>query len=382
MIASYKPFLCAVIVLLIFFCRTACAADSAYTIERIQVDVTAENAAAAREEAFALAQVRAFDALADRLLSEDERAGFERPDTEIISSLVQDFEILEEQLSHVRYIGTYRFRFREKAVSDFFSNRGVAHTDVSSRPVLVIPFYQTGQRNILWSGDNPWLRAWQNSSERRGLVPVVVPIGDLQDITDVNEDKALASDWSRTGNMGSRYGAGEVMILLAVPEYDQAGNILKLRVDVYTIEDGLPEYASSLDVSRRSGETADGLFLRATSTVKDKLQKLWKNMTIVDPSQTSEITVRVRFNDIREWIAVKSALDGVKMLDELSVESLNPHEAYLHIKFRGDEGRLRLALSQKELQLSRPRISFDQTNRHSHGLKSPLVYDILLSKDR
>ncbi len=376
MTASYKPFFSILVVLLAIFCGQAMAADSAYTVDRIKVDVTADNAAEAREQAFNKAQVKAFGILAGRLLSSGERAGFEMPPPDTISSLIQDYEILDEQLSQVRYVGTYRFRFRERAVGDFFSNKGVAHTDDSSKPVLVIPFYQRGSRNLLWSDNNPWLSAWRRNSSRRGLVPVVVPIGDLEDITEISEEKALASDWSKADQMRRRYGAGEIIVLLAVPAWNQNGQITGLRVDFYTLEDSHPGYASNINIERKTGERRQELFNRATREVKERLQQIWKDMTIVDPRQTNEIMVRVRFGNVGEWVATKSALDGIKMLDELKVQSLTSSEAFLNIKFRGDESRLRLALSQKDLTLSKPQIRFKQNGWSGRRQLSPLIYDL------
>ncbi|MBU0859343.1 MAG: DUF2066 domain-containing protein, partial [Alphaproteobacteria bacterium] len=158
----------------------AAAQDPLYTIEGIKVDITAASAAAAREEAFIKAEQDAFAALAQRLLSEAELATFVPPDADTISNMVQDFELTEERLSTVRYMGTYTFRFKDSDVQKFFSVKGTAYTDVSSRPVLVLPFYQWGSRMVLWEGDNPWLNAWSRTTTQRALVPVAVPIGDAQ----------------------------------------------------------------------------------------------------------------------------------------------------------------------------------------------------------
>ncbi len=373
MAASYKLFLIILTILLVNFCRLSEAADSAFIIDRVQVDVTADNAADAREKAFEQAQLAAFRMLAGRLLPERDLAGFEPPSVDVVSALVEDFEVLDEQLSHIRYIGTYKFRFRERAVSDFFSNKGVAHTEVSSKPVLVIPFYQWGSRNLLWSEENPWLSAWKESSSRRGLVPVVVPIGDLQDITDISEEKALSSDWSRIGSMRERYGAGEIIVLLAVPQWSREGQVASLRIDVYTLEGSSPSYASSFDFERRGGEPEGSMYERAAATIREKLQEIWKNMTVADPRQTNEVKVRVRFGSVDEWVATRAALDGIKMLDEMRVESLNPREAFVRIRFRGDESRLRLALSQKDLILSKPQVDFSRQ-------ASPMVYDLYLNR--
>ncbi|NCC22211.1 MAG: DUF2066 domain-containing protein [Alphaproteobacteria bacterium] len=380
MAASYKRFFPILTVLLLaFFVGGALAStDSAYVVDRVQVDVTAEDAAMAREQAFNEAQVKAFRALAERLMSDEDVATFQPPDVDTISSLVQDFEIVSEQLSHVRYVGVYRFRFKERAVRDFFSRAGVAHTDVASKPVLIVPFYQWGSRSLLWSDSNPWLAAWKQVGGRRGLVPVVVPIGDLQDMSDISEESALAQDWSQLESMRQRYGAGESLVLLATPVWEGQG-IVALQVNVYTAVVGQLEYATSIEVRKTGGETDEALFARAVQTIQGKLQQLWKNMTVVDPGQANELAVRVRFAGMPEWVATKAALDSIRMLDEVKIESLNPREARLRLRFKGDENRLRLALSQNDLTLSHPQIGGTGAQGYYGGYRSgPLVYDLSL----
>lgn len=87
-------------------------AVSAYTVEHVEVDVTAANAVKAREEALIRAQVKAFEALADAQLSEEARASYAVPDADTIMGLVKDFEVTNEQLSATRYKGIFTVRFR------------------------------------------------------------------------------------------------------------------------------------------------------------------------------------------------------------------------------------------------------------------------------
>ncbi len=169
------------------------AEDPLFTVDNVKVDVTAESAVAARTQAFEKAQQEAFKVLAERLLPEEEAKTFEPPAVTTISPMVKDFEITGEQLSRVQYIGTYTFRFKDQAIRSFFSNKNVSFSDVRSKPVLILPFYQTGTKVMLWGDTNPWLGAWGRTNTRQGLVPVQVPIGDISDVGDVGDTQALTN---------------------------------------------------------------------------------------------------------------------------------------------------------------------------------------------
>lgn len=362
----------------------ATAEDSVFTVSGVHVDVTAENAVAAREAAFDQAQSKAFAALAARLLPDDEAASLTPPGTDVISDLVQDFEITEERLSSVRYVGTYTFRFKNDAVRNYFSGTGLSYTDVESKAVLILPFYQWGDRTILWDENNPWRRTWTRSSHGdQGLVPVVVPIGDLADVTALDGSDMLGYAPLGLADMTDRYGAREAIIVLATPSWDQTtGPTLAntppaaLEVVLYRTDRGRPEKVQTLHVTARNGE-ADDLFDKAVRSVRKALQKDWKSRTVVTAAEGNDLTVRVRFQSMREWVETQKALQSVQGIGSVTLLSLTPREARISLSFRGDEERLRLALAQADMTLTTPNVAF--SNLSGYGA-SPLVYDLYLNK--
>ena len=116
--------------------------NPAYTVEGVEVDVTAENAVKAREKAMDEGQVKAYRMLAERFLGEEAMKTFKDPDPVTVSSLVQDFEVTKEQLSSKRYKGTYTVRFRPNAMKMQMASKGISYSDAPKKPVLVLPFYQ------------------------------------------------------------------------------------------------------------------------------------------------------------------------------------------------------------------------------------------------
>src|SRR5688572_25282042 len=128
---------CALFAGFLLFIPPVHAADDLYTVENVQVDITADSALAARDQAFDKAQVEAFKILAQRMLPESAVATFTPPDVATISAMVQDYEMTAEKLSSVRYIGTYNFTFRGPAVERYLNIQGTSYTNVVSAPLVV-----------------------------------------------------------------------------------------------------------------------------------------------------------------------------------------------------------------------------------------------------
>ncbi|GJL86014.1 MAG: hypothetical protein DHS20C02_17890 [Micavibrio sp.] len=360
-------------------------ADSAlFTISDVKVDVTAENSAIAREQAFAKAQGDAFSKLAERMMSEGEIDNFTMPEAQTISTMIKDFEVTQEQLSGVRYVGTYTFRFNDKNVRQFFSGQGVRYTDVGSRPVLALPFYERDNGTVLWSHQNEWMRAWNRAGNLNGLVPIVVPIGDLMDVSDINDDQALNYDERKLQSLLRRYDAGEAAILFAVPDHsllvasDQDPAVGSLMVQIYRTDRAGPEAVQNITVDAKGGETKQELFVRATKKVHKALQKNWKEKTIINPSSGNRLRVRVHYDGLEQWAATQTALERVYGVNEVVLQSLSPKVAEIELVFQGSEKRLRLALAQADMTLSSPQINPASFGYGGEGL----VYELYLNRFR
>src|SRR5262245_21151671 len=82
-----------------------------YTVSGIPVDVTADDAATARDQAILQGQREALKTLIENMMGTEKAAQIALPDDAGISEMVQDFEVESERLSAVRYVGTLTFRF-------------------------------------------------------------------------------------------------------------------------------------------------------------------------------------------------------------------------------------------------------------------------------
>lgn len=336
----------------------AMAYDSLFVVEGVKVDVTAGNSVAAQNKAFDEAQNRAFSILAQRMVVEAQAASVSTPNALTISSLVKDYEVTDEQLSAVRYVGTYTFRFREAAVSKFFSVSGVTFTNVGSKTLLILPVFQRDGRNMIWSEGNLWMTSWSNATLSSGLVPVEVPIGDLMDIADIDEDQALSYERRKLDRMLGRYDAAEAAIMIAVPDKTlsdirNAGQkaVGRLRISIYRTDRASAEHVQDIFLVADGQETLKGIYDRGVLNAYTALQKDWKRKTLASAAQSQVFHIRVPFANIKQWVQVRQALTKISGLNDLSVLSMKKVEARLSFKYRGDIKHLRDGLSRSNMSL-------------------------------
>jgi hypothetical protein len=364
----------------------ALAEADLFTVEAVQVDVTADSALAARDQAFDKAQIDAFTVLAGRMLPESALAAFTPPDIATVSPMVQDYEVTAEKLSSVRYIGTYTIRFRAAAVERYLNIQGQSYTNVSSAPLVILPFYQAGGRTYLWSPYNSWMRAWNRTAGPGGaLVPVIVPMGDLEDVSDIGDDDVFSYNPSKLAALLKRYDAGDAVIAVAAPD----GNLARanegdpangaVTVSLYRTDNGQPEHVREMVVESQAGDTLSKLLDRAVGEVQTALKQNWKEKTVVSTIREVQptgnaVVARVKIASLEEWARTQQALARVNAITHTTLKSLSPREALVELSFRGDEQMLRQALAQAGMTLSHPKFA---------GYQSPtdgnhLIYDLVV----
>lgn len=356
---EFLALLCALFLTPLFSGWPAMAQDGLFSVPDITVDVTAENALKAREQAFGEAQVQAFKVLAARMMPEGEAATFTPPDISVISGMVLDFEVTKEQLSATRYVGTYTFSFNDSAVRSYFGSRNVTYSDVKSRPALILPFLGTGNQTVLWSPFNLWMKAWSRATNlQSGLVPLIVPLGDLDDAQDIGDTEALTYKVDKLSRMLSRYEAAEAVMVVASlsaplttqsTDTDPASGILTIRL--YRTDTATPEMMQELSLVAGQGQTLASLLDQGVANVRAALQSDWKAKTAAKSSDAAHIEAKAPLSSLNQWTQTKKALDSVYGLENLKVTTITPQFAKLDFTFRGDETRLKLALGQAGLVL-------------------------------
>lgn len=356
---------------LCFFNSAHAQSNPVYTVEGVEVDVTAKSAVAAREKALEEAQVKAYQMLAERLLGPEELKTFQAPDANTVSLLVQDFEVTNEQLSRVRYKGTYTIRFRPNAMKSQMASQGRNYSDVQKKPVLVLPFYQASNQVVLWGASNPWMNAWRMIPTDRSLLhPTVLPLGDATDMADIGDHDVMDYNPVQLQEMATRYNADDAVILLAIPEIVPAGKRLNINVYKHGFEG--PAFVQKVVIDPVPAETEAALYTRAAMKVKSILRQDWKanaayNPTAQPATHIVEQTVQpmrqqpagpattyntyARFASVQDWVRLKNTLDRTYDVQAVMVKTLKPREALLDVRFAGNINQLQNALQNSGIMM-------------------------------
>ena len=338
--------LCALVVL-----APAAAQAIVLEVQGIQVDVTADSAAEAREQAILEAQRKAFEQLAADLTG---GGAAPRLSDAQITALVQDFSITKEKSSAVRYIGTFDFRFNSARVRNAVGEFAGPSTVAVPGPVVIVPVYQSDAGQTLWDEPNPWREAWAKQASARHAVPTLVPLGDLEDVTAIGPEDATGGNVSRLMSLARQYGAESALVALAVIDSDESP-VPEASLTVTTQRFGPEGQTSPLreifDAS--PGESIDDLLDRAAATVHANLQARWRQETVAATMEPAVIGVAVPITRLSDWLSVRNRLQNQRLVKYIDLVTLTREEARVNLHYVGEVSELADALQQDGLDLVR-----------------------------
>ena len=334
-----------------------------FTVRGVTVDETAATAAEARQTALAVGQRRAFRRLMDRLVPEGQQDRIPEVDANALQYYVQDFSVNNERTSTVRYLADLTFRFNGDEVRRLLRNAGVGFAETRSKPVVVLPvFSRAGAEPALWLADNPWRDVWARIPGDAGLVPLIVPIGDIEDLAAVDAARALAGARESLTAIAERYDADGVLVTAASLSGDPQDGSAVLEVVTRRYHDGAVSVTLRDKLVQVDGEPYDGFLKRAADRIDDAVQESWKQQYVLQFGSQRSILVHVPLTGLDDWLTLRKRLNGVAAIQQTGLNTLSRSEALLEISFVGDEQRLSRALAQRDLFLAlRPDSNWELT---------------------
>ncbi|CAA7614448.1 conserved exported hypothetical protein [Magnetospirillum sp. LM-5] len=319
------------------------AAD-AFTVRGVEVDVSAANVQAAKDQAVAEGQRQAFRQLLDRLTQPSDHARLPKADG---LDYVRDFTVDQERASATRYLASLTVRFNAAAVKKLLQNAGIPFADARARGVVIVPVYKpaAGSRPVLWDDPNPWRVAWVGLGGG-GLVPLTVPAGEVGDVAAITPEQALAGSADAMRAIGSRWKSPDVLVAAAA--LSPTGKSLDVAL---LAEPGTPKPFDTLSYSLNDGESLDGLMRRAARDISKAIDQLHKQPNLLHFDRAGTVSALVPLSSLADWLAVRDRLAKVSQVRRWELVSLSKVEAAVTLHTVGEAEQVRSALNGAGLKM-------------------------------
>lgn len=321
-----------------------------WTVSGVSVDVTSESAAKAKLLAIGEAQVKAFYRLVDRLVPAKSAAPLKALGPDQVGRLLAGLSIEEERTAPKRYIAKLSIRFLANKTRSLFTRYGARYAEKQSEPVLVVPVWVTPNGADIWTGENPWHKAWSELDLNNALVPILLPLGDLTDTNALTAREAIAYNKVKLEALRIRYGASSVLVAGAEP---------KGETQIRAVMQGTsPVGRIGFDKTYEAEDLASAAAL-AANRFQLVMQEKWKGENLVTANTTAtavapsnNITMAVPYTSAAEWSVLRSRIQTTRGVGRIDINSLSGRGAVVSIAFGGTLNELRSAFYQSGFDLS------------------------------
>jgi len=343
---------------LTFSPQVAAREFSIYTVSNMPVDETAESAAAAREIALAKGQTRAFRRVIDRIVPKTEHGRVPPPTPAVLLEIVSGIEVEDEKTSPVRYLANLTVRFNRPAMRRFLRDAGIAFAETVGNPLIVLPVYRAAGTVQLWDAANIWLKSWQALPSLDGLLPLIVPKGDGEDIAAVSPEQALNGDERRLRAIANRYQAKGVVLAVAALRRDDASNstVLEVALSRFGTADG--DSTSVLSLAADPNMTVDALLETAAGKLRDELVEGWKQDHLIRFGERRDLVAVVPLSGLAGWIDLRRRVSLIASVEKAELESLSLDEATVRFTYFGNEDQLALAFAEQDMELNQGSVAW------------------------
>lgn len=323
-----------------------------FAVQGVDVDVTSTDAAAAKNQALMDAQVKAFFTLVQRLSSPEVAESLASLKPDEIAPYLKSLSIEKETSAPGRYIGTFTVRFLPGKMQGLLGKYGVRVATDQAAPIIVVPVYRDSTGPKLWE-DNPWRRAWLNLGAEQTRVPIIVPLGDLEDSAALTAQDVLESNTIKIEAARKRYGA--LSLLTAIAEPAENGKI-HVKVSGHTglgVINFEKDYESDEGIVEQSAEVAVRRIHAALIKTYDNRAEMVAQQSDADEAGPSRaLAVSVSFNSPTEWNRIRSRVLSAPNVIGVDISTLAGDGAVIQLMFNGPVEDLQGNLQQFGLALS------------------------------
>lgn len=336
------------------------ASDSLYDVAKISVDITAENAVAARETGMAEAEARAVKTVLQRLLPagvDPELPGLTKED---IEGLVRGVSIRNEQNSATRYVATLDVGVNEEAIKQLLQEYRLPYSEERAEPISILPLMIVGDA-VASEGEEGWRQAFDDLDLAHAITPATV-LRPRPELTPDTVKAVLAGDAEAITRMEDEYGSplvvavGEIadgMFVTRLAGRDGAGAVQFEQSDPLAKD----TRASARAAAAVAFATIEGRWkAQSAGAVQPGAEANVAPGAAAAPDASGEgppqgevprnVVAQVVFSGLKEWQDIRGRLTNVAGLRGLEINSLSARGAAITFDYAGPLGRLQQDLEQ------------------------------------
>ncbi len=317
------------------------AAADVYTVGGIRVDESGVDGSAARAAALQAGERAAFMRLLQWMLLEGDVGRVPGEVQADPAPFVTGYSVQNERFSADRYQATLEVQFDPEPVRALLGDLGLAFEEQRPAAHVLIPVWAGSGTPALWD-NNPWLDVWARRPPGTDFIPLLVPHGELGDVSVLSAAAAVAGEAGSIAGLARRYGVTRALVVRA----DPAPGGGRVAVSVQLTDRGQPLGAPlPLHLQAAVDETPADLLRRAAMTAARAAGDLWIQWRRERRQVAGTLAVRAEFGSFGEWRRLLAHLRSPGPVAAVTVRRLATRYSELALAYSGSPEAVRTTLT-------------------------------------
>ncbi len=336
------------------------AADSIYDVAKISVDVTAEDAVAARNMGMAEAEAHAITTVLRRLLPAGIDAELPGLTQEDIQGLVNGVSIRNERNSRTRYVAILDVSVNEQGIKQLLNDYSLPYNDERAQTISILPL-MISKETVVGEGDEGWRRAWEGLDLSHSMTPATI----LRPRPNLGLDTVKAvlfGDAEALAAMQADYGYGPLVIAVGEIAGEEFVTVLAGADSVGAV---------GFERSTPLGGNPQSAAREAAASAFELIESRWKTaqaggapatqanfqpggQALLDAGQGGtpggvvprNVEAQVEFSGLKDWQEIRGRLTNVARIRALEINALSARGASITFDYAGSLDRLQQELGQ------------------------------------
>ena len=308
----------------------------------VSVNVTADNAAAARERAMQQANRQAVTAIAANFTTRDGLMVLNKLSDEQLLNFVKETTVLEEKTSNVSYIAKLRITAHDRLLKQYLQEKNVPLVVASSADVMVVPLYRKDIESpvMLWDEENLWRLSWEQKPQVIGSIRFI-PLVE-SNMPSLTADKVLNFDVPTFRQLNDLNAGNDVYVIEAFPNEEdgltvQVTNAQTQRRDIFNVE----------------GPVSSEIYHRAATETALRIADELKGRSIVTSTEPEIISAIYNFKTLSSWLKIEEKISAVTAVENIQVNAIGNGRIQFQIEYIGGTETLSKALMDQHLALTK-----------------------------
>lgn len=316
----------------LFSFNSYASSSEIYSVRGVIANAIDEDPSKSRQVAISDARRRAFKILLKNL--DFKVSANELFSDEEIAETIRSQQVDAEKIAGNEYSAILNIMFDQDFIDQAILQKKLHHYKANGEieSYVIFPAQIENEQLYLWNKENKWRIAISGNLKTKTNKKFLIPEASIDNITSINENKIIASNYNDISNITEKYNTDSAYILIF--SYDE--NKSKAYVDITYLQNAhIKKYRLSF-INAQSLDQENLLDIVASKTIEYLSQQDHKIKDSNDPNKYIGIPI----TNMGEWLMLRNKINNADFIEKSQTKLISNDLAIFAISYKKDESTI------------------------------------------